>query len=108
MNSNQKVLQSTALRLIKPGLFEKHLITHHIKNNDVVVKPYLASICHADLRYYTGNRRKEALNNKLPMALFHEELAVVEASYHPNFKKGDRVLSVPIIHGYTLKRDNIK
>lgn len=106
MNSNQKVVQSTALRLIEPGVFEKHLITHDIKNNDVVVKPYLASICHADLRYYTGNRRKEALNNKLPMALFHEALAVVEASYHPNFKTGDRVVIVPSIPGYKL--DNKK
>src|SRR5699024_4154900 len=102
MNSNQKVVQSTALRLIEPGVFEKHLITHDIKNNDVVVKPYLGSICHADLRYYTGNRRKEALNNKLPMALLHEALAVVEVSYHSNFKKGDRVVIVPSIPGYKL------
>jgi hypothetical protein len=34
---------------------------------DIIVKPTKASVCHADLRYYTGNRRPEALAKKLPM-----------------------------------------
>lgn len=101
MNSNQEV-ESTALRLTKPGTFEKQTITHSINDNDVVVEPYLGSICHADLRYFTGNRRKEALNKKLPMALFHEALAVVTKSYHSDFKIGDRVVIIPSIPKYAL------
>ena len=54
-------------------------------------------MCHADLRYYTGNRRKEALEKKLPMALFHEGIGTIEESKHPNFNKGDKVVIVPNI-----------
>jgi hypothetical protein len=36
------------------------------------------------LRYYTGNRRPEALAKKLPMALFHEGIGIVEDSKHVN------------------------
>lgn len=93
---------STAYRLIKPGVFEEQMIEHHVKENDVIVQPYMASICHADLRYYTGNRRKEALDKKLPMALFHEALGTVQESFHPDFKKGDRVVIVPSLPAYVL------
>jgi len=39
---------------------------------EVVVTPEITSICHVDLRYFTGNRRPEVLAKKLPMALLHE------------------------------------
>ena len=38
----------------------------------VIVKPLYMAICHADQRYYTGNRDKKVLSKKLPMALIHE------------------------------------
>lgn len=95
-------IQSTAYRLTQPGKFEETIINHPVQENDVIVEPYLASVCHADLRYYTGNRRKEALEKKLPMALFHEALAIVKDSYHPDFKIGDRVVVVPSIPGFAL------
>lgn len=101
-NAAGKRIDSTALRLIEPGVFREEVITHTVKENDVVVEPYLASVCHADLRYYTGNRRKEALEAKLPMALFHEGIGIVKESYHPNYKVGDRVVIVPSIPGYVL------
>src|SRR5699024_8426808 len=102
MNPYKDTVESTAYRLTEPGVFEKQVIEHHVQENDVVVEPYLGSVCHADLRYYTGNRRKEALDKKLPMALFHEALAIVKDSHHPDFKLGDRVVIVPSIPGYVL------
>lgn len=99
----EKTISSTAFRLTAPGVFEKEVIEHSLQENDVVVEPYLASVCHADLRYFTGNRRKEALAAKLPMALFHEGLGIVTESHHANFKKGDRVVIVPSIPGYVLQ-----
>lgn len=102
MSLNKELIESTALRLTEPGVFTKSKIEHKIKQNDVVVEPYLGSICHADLRYYSGDRRQDALNAKLPMALFHEALAVVHISRHPGFKSGDRVVIVPSIPGYIL------
>src|SRR5699024_5781960 len=95
-------IQSKAYRLIEPGVFTEQTIEHEIKGNDVLIEPYLASVCHADLRYYTGNRRKEALEAKLPMALFHEGLGLVKESHHPNFKPGDRVVVAPSIPSYIL------
>jgi len=101
-----KNVTSNAIRLIKPGQFELTQIEHTMNKNDVEVEPYLASVCHADLRYFSGNRRKEALANKLPMALFHEGLGIVKNSLHQDFKQGDRVIIIPSIPGYALKNTN--
>jgi|SRR5690625_324714 len=101
MSKGDKI-QSTALRLTQPGQFERTCIEHDVHENDVIVEPYLASVCHADLRYFTGSRRQDALESKLPMALFHEGLGIVRMSYHPKYKPGDRVVIVPSIPGYVL------
>lgn len=90
-------IQSHAYRLIAPGEFEYTTITHEFDEGDVIINPIKASVCHADLRYYTGNRRKEALEKKLPMALFHEGIGMIEDSKHPNFNTGDKVVIVPNI-----------
>ena len=90
-------INADAYRLVKPGEFEFTTITHEFNDGDVIVNPKKASVCHADLRYYTGNRRKEALEKKLPMALFHEGIGTIEESKHPNFNKGDKVVIVPNI-----------
>ena len=55
-------IESKAYRLIQPGEFEYTTINHEFRDGDVIVNPSKASVCHADLRYYTGNRRKEALD----------------------------------------------
>lgn len=90
-------IQSTAFRLTEPGTFEKTTLRHDFSTGDIVVKPTKASICHADLRYYSGNRRPEALAKKLPMALFHEGIGVVEQSNHSDIHVGDKVVIVPNI-----------
>ena len=61
----------------------------------VIVRPTKISICAADQRYYTGTRGKEAMKQKLPMALTHE--GVGEVVYDPKgeFEVGDKVVMIP-------------
>lgn len=92
-----ETVESKAYRLIEPGKFEESILKHEVRQNEVVVQPSLASICHADLRYYTGQRRKEALRKKLPMALLHEGIGHVIESRDKSFKEGQRVVIVPSI-----------
>ncbi|MGM8366373.1 alcohol dehydrogenase catalytic domain-containing protein [Virgibacillus sp. W0181] len=96
------VLNSAAYRLKSPGHFEKELLDVELKPGYVAVEPNLASVCHADLRYYTGNRRKEALKDKLPMALFHEGIGRVVESNSSEIVIGQRVVIIPNIPRYAL------
>ncbi|CAM4088804.1 alcohol dehydrogenase catalytic domain-containing protein [Paenibacillus alkaliterrae] len=95
-------VQSRTYRLVQPGIMEEFLIDRVVRENEVVIEPTLSSICHADLRYYTGKRRPEALKKKLPMALLHEGVGTIVASKAPDLKPGQRVLIVPNIPGYLL------
>lgn len=63
--------------------------------DSIVVKPTYLSICAADQRYYTGTRGKEAMKQKLPMALIHE--GVGEVLYDPRgeYNIGDKVVMIP-------------
>lgn len=97
-----KVLESTAYRLTNPGHFEEEQLKVELKPGYVAIEPSLASVCHADLRYYTGNRRKEALKYKLPMALFHEGIGRVVESHAPEVTPGGRVVIIPNIPRYAL------
>ncbi|NTW72972.1 MAG: alcohol dehydrogenase catalytic domain-containing protein [Eubacteriaceae bacterium] len=93
-------------QLVRPYQFETVTKEVEKRDNDLVIRPTLASICAADLRYYTGNRRKEALKKKLPMALMHEGIGTVEEDSEFGYRKGDRVVIVPNIPGYI--HDEIK
>ena len=95
-------IESLAYRLVEPYQFIQTIQQHGLQKDEVVVQPKLASICHADLRYFTGNRRQKALAEKLPMALFHEGIGIVTKSKNPFYKIGDRVVIVPSIPGYRL------
>ncbi|MEB7753567.1 dehydrogenase [Staphylococcus xylosus] len=97
-------IQSNAFRLTEPGQFEKATLVHDYDDRDLIIRPTKASVCHADLRYYTGNRRPEALAKKLPMALFHEGIGIVKDSKHPDFIQGDKVVIVPNIPSYLRKQ----
>lgn len=68
------------------------------------MEPTLASICHADLRYYTGQRRPEALARKLPLTLIHEGIGRIVPDRSPEAPYGERVVIVPNIPGYLLDR----
>lgn len=82
-------------RLFSPKQIRTDLIDEKLKENDVIVRPTYLSICAADQRYYTGNRSKEALKKKLPMALIHE--AVGEIVYDPKgeYKNKTKVVLIP-------------
>jgi len=92
-------VQSRAYRLVKPHLVVDTVVEHEVRPWEVVVEPALGSICHADIRYFTGQRRPEALERKLPMALIHEGLGTVIRSESPEVKVGSRVVIVPNIPG---------
>ena len=58
-------------QLISPRTFNIKYEDMNFRNK-VVIKPNYLAICHADQRYYLGNRSPEILRRKLPMALIHE------------------------------------
>jgi len=82
-------------RLFSPRQIRCELIDEPIRENDIIVRPTYLSICAADERYYTGNRDKDALAKKLPMALIHE--AVGQVVYDPKglLKRGTKVVLIP-------------
>lgn len=98
-----KEITSKAVQLVSPRAFRETNIKRTCSENDIVVQPSTVSICHADLRYYTGSRNQAALDKKLPMALFHEGIGTVIEANHSNFNHGDQVVMVPNIPGYVLK-----
>lgn len=68
-------------------------------DDKVVIKPLYMAICHADQRYYTGNRDKKVLSQKLPMALIHECCGEVVIDKSEKFKKGQKVVLIPNVPG---------
>lgn len=95
-------LESRVFSLTKPEVIEEVTKQREVLPGWVAVEPSYASICHADLRYFAGLRRPEALAKKLPMALLHEGIGVVKESGSPDFSVGDRVVVVPNIPGEIL------
>ncbi|MDE6432859.1 MAG: zinc-binding dehydrogenase [Lachnospiraceae bacterium] len=61
----------------------------------IIVRPTHLSICNADQRYYQGNRPKEILKQKLPMALIHEAIGKVVYDPTHQFEVGDYVVMIP-------------
>lgn len=86
---------NTVYRLTQPRKIEIEFSELDIFSSDVIVRPKYLSICHADQRYFQGNRDAKVLAQKLPMALIHE--AVGEVVYAPDnsFKPGDKVVMIP-------------
>lgn len=84
-------------RLIAPNQIDVQFVDEELNDYELVVKPRYLSICKADQRYYKGNRDKEILDKKLPMALIHESIGYVVYSTNPEFKKNDPVVLIPNI-----------
>ncbi|MCR2821422.1 ribitol-5-phosphate dehydrogenase [Lederbergia panacisoli] len=82
-------------RLVSPRQFEVTYKDRSLQSDYVVVRPSFLSICAADQRYYTGTRGKEAMAQKLPMALIHEGIGKVVYDCSGTFKKGTYVVMVP-------------
>src|SRR5690625_5458904 len=84
-------------RKISPRQFEITYKNEVIISNKVVIRPTYLSICAADQRYYTGSRGKEAMKEKLPMALIHEGVGEVVFDPTNTFEIGKKVVMVPNI-----------
>lgn len=69
----------------------------HFSDNAVIVKPDYMSICAADRRYYFGQRKKEIMSKKLPMALIHEATGTVMHDFTGQLAAGTKVVLVPLI-----------
>ena len=85
---------NTVYRLSAPKFFEE-VFVEETDFNKVIVRPRYLSICQADQRYFNGNRPPEVLNQKLPMALFHEAVGEVIYSPDESFEVGDNVVMIP-------------
>ena len=65
----------------------------------VVVRPLYMAICHADQRYYLGQRDAKVLRQKLPMALIHESVGTVVYDPLGEWKPGQTVVMIPNVPG---------
>ena len=92
-------MESKVYSLIEPYKIKEVIEERKIKEGWALVQSKMGSICHADLRYFTGSRAPEVLKEKLPMALIHEGIGEVYETNNKNLKKGDRVIIVPNIPG---------
>jgi len=81
-------------QLVSPQFFSVKLDDVDI-DGKVVVRPRYMSICHADQRYYQGNRDIKILSQKLPMALIHECSGEVLEDRSGRFKPGQPVVMIP-------------
>lgn len=86
---------NTVYRLVAPKRFEVAFENEEIKKNTVIVRPTYLSVCHADQRYYQGQRPVEVLKQKLPMALIHEAIGTVVYSAADGVTVGQRVVLIP-------------
>ncbi len=81
-------------QLTNPQFFSVKLCDINI-DGKVLVRPSYMSICHADQRYYRGQRDMKILSEKLPMALIHECCGEVIVDKTGTFKKGQQVVMIP-------------
>jgi len=88
---------SVVYRLTAPGMIEVACQELDLNGGQVLLRPKFLSVCKADLRYYQGQRSKEVLQAKLPMALTHECCAQVIRDPSGQFAPGDLVVPCPNI-----------
>ncbi len=67
------------------------------REDKVLIRPEYMSICHADQRYYLGQRSPRVMRKKLPMALIHECCGIVVHDDSGTYKSGQRVVMIPNI-----------
>ena len=60
----------------------------------VIVRPSTLAVCHADQRYYLGQRDRKVLRRKLPMALIHEACGHVVYDPRGEFSPGQTVVMI--------------
>lgn len=80
--------------LVAPGMFSVKYEDIDIEKS-VIIKPEFMAVCHADQRYFRGQRDVNKLKNKLPMALIHECTGKVISDYTNTYKSGQKVVLIP-------------
>ncbi len=65
----------------------------------VVIRPEYMAVCHADQRYFLGQRDAKVLKSKLPMALIHECCGRVVYDPLGEWAVGQRVVMIPNVPG---------
>ena len=86
---------NTVYRLVEPGRIEAEFCDIDASGQDVLVRPTHLSICNADQRYFQGSRPPEILRSKLPMALIHEGIGLVQHDPEGRLRPGTRVVMIP-------------
>lgn len=82
-------------RLVAPRRFEMMFEDINLDKGHVIVRPTYLSICHADQRYYQGQRDAKVLAEKLPMALIHEAIGKVVYDGTGTFRLEEKVVMIP-------------
>ena len=68
-------------------------------SDKVIVRPEYMALCHADQRYFLGQRDAKTLKSKLPMALIHECCGKVVYDPKGVWRAGQRVVMIPNVPG---------
>lgn len=84
-------------QLVRPKLVAVKYSDLPFEQDEIIVRPRYMSICHADQRYYWGQRSSDVLQKKLPMALIHECCGIVEFDPSGTFLPGQLVVMIPNI-----------
>ncbi|RRK10457.1 ribitol-5-phosphate dehydrogenase [Lactiplantibacillus garii] len=82
-------------RLVSARQFEVQTVAETVSADQIVVRPRFLSVCHADQRYFTGQRPQNVLRQKLPMALIHEGVGTVVRDPQGKFAPGTLVVMIP-------------
>jgi len=82
-------------RLVSARQFEVQTVTETLTPSDIIIRPKYLSVCHADQRYFTGNRPEAVLRQKLAMALIHEGVGEVVSEPQGAFSPGTLVTMIP-------------
>lgn len=81
-------------QLTSPRIFRIKYEDMDLKNK-IIIKPNYLAICHADQRYYLGQRDSKILKEKLPMALIHEACGIVVKDPTNTYMPGQKVVMIP-------------
>lgn len=88
---------NTVFQLVDDMKISPSLKDTSINDNQIVVRPTQIALCNADSRYFFGERPKEIMKKKLPIALGHE--AIGDVVYDPKglIEPGTKVVLIPNI-----------
>lgn len=81
-------------QLVSPGVLSVKYEDINFES-EVIVKPTYMALCHADQRYYFGQRSIDKLKNKLPMALIHECVGRILSDSDKKYSYGQKVALIP-------------